>query len=209
MRDRGWVVVGVDIDPSVEPDVVADVRAMPFNPFPVDLLWASIVCTEFSRWALPWIPRASSPPSLELALATKSIIDEWKPRAWVVECTLPSREFLAPIFGPVRAIVPGHAFWGTIAMFPQTHPHKDAGSRAGGRPRNPAVRSMIPYEIGALVAYQVENMPTPKVCCAKCRKLVHRDEAVAVTEDGVYMRICLNCIEDERIREPMEIEIDG
>jgi hypothetical protein len=47
----------------------------------------------------------------------------------------------------------------------------------------------------------------PKVCCAKCRKLVHRDEAVTVVENSVYMRICLNCLEDERIREPLEIEL--
>jgi hypothetical protein len=47
----------------------------------------------------------------------------------------------------------------------------------------------------------------PKVCCAKCRRLVHRDEAVPITEDGVYMRICLTCLEDEGIRMPIEIEI--
>lgn len=49
----------------------------------------------------------------------------------------------------------------------------------------------------------------PRVCCAKCRRLVHRDEAVTVVEDCVYMRICLNCLEDERIRLPLEIELDS
>jgi hypothetical protein len=46
-----------------------------------------------------------------------------------------------------------------------------------------------------------------RVCCAKCRRLVHRDEAVPITEDGVYMRICLTCLEDEGIRMPIEVEL--
>jgi hypothetical protein len=157
--DRGWKVIRVDIDPRFKPDIVADVRALPLNPFHVDVLWCSTVCTDFTRWGMrkyaSWaFKNPPSPPSTDLTVAAKSIIDEWSPRWWVLENVMFSREFLTPILGPVRAISGGHVLWGRCpGLIPQTMTHK---WRVPPGPNQAAIRSAVPYPIGEAICRAVE-----------------------------------------------------
>lgn len=126
-KDRGWRVVCVDIDPRFRPDVVGDCTKLPLRPFRVDVLWASPVCTDFAKWGLRCFYPAPPEPNLAQALALKATIDEFRPRYWVVENVWAARPWLTQIFGPVRALVPGHALWSNLAlMLPNVKPHKAA-----------------------------------------------------------------------------------
>lgn len=159
--DRGWQVTRVDLDPRFNPDIVADVRNLPFDQLPrdIDVLWASSVCTDFTKWGLPasWACNrgGKKEPDLTLSLACKHAIDELKPDSWVFENVMASRQFLTPIFGPVRAIVDGHAIWGNFpGLLPQTKGHK---WKLPPSPDRAALRGKIPYEIGLAICKAVEQ----------------------------------------------------
>ena len=61
MKERGWEVITLDIDPRFNCTITADV--LTWNPLDVwrmtsarqiDLLWFSMPCDEFSRESMPW-----------------------------------------------------------------------------------------------------------------------------------------------------------
>ena len=145
--DRGWKVIRVDIDPRFKPDIVADVRALPLKPFHVDVLWASPPCQEFSKWGLRCFYPDPAEPDLSIALGVKEFIARLRPGQWVVENVRASRQFLTPVFGPVRANVPGHALWSNqLLMLPPIPAHKGSldGRHADGERWGPIARAHDP-----------------------------------------------------------------
>jgi hypothetical protein len=123
--DRGWRVIRVDIEPRFKPDIVADVRVLPLKPFHVDVLWASFPCQQFSKWGLRCFYPNPDEPDLSCAQGVKDAIDWLRPRWWAVENVLASRPWLTKIFGPVRAVIPGHAIWTNLPLLlPNIAPHK-------------------------------------------------------------------------------------
>lgn len=183
--DRGWKVIRVDIEPKFKPDIVADVRALPLQPFPIDVLWASPPCTEFSKHGLRCFYPNPPEPDLSVALGVKAEIARLDPAFWVVENVWASRPWLTKIFGPVRNRPPGHALWSNLMfLLPNIEPHKGkvAGNKRWGpmghgnentnaewwRKRgksyvgtghngvNAAEAAKIPYEIGESICRAVE-----------------------------------------------------
>lgn len=169
-KDRGWKVIRVDREPRFDPDILADltteggvlrVLAYAIAERPA-MVWASSACTDFTKWGLPssWACNrgGKKEPDLTLSLACKRIIDHLAighPKmAWGFENVLASRKFLTSIFGPVRAIVDGHAIWGNFpGLLPQTRGHK---WRLPPSPDRAALRAKIPYEIGESICRAVE-----------------------------------------------------
>jgi site-specific DNA-cytosine methylase len=135
MAERGWRVVRLDIERKFKPTVVADALRLPLKPFDIDLLWASPVCTEFSKVGLRCFYPNPPEPDIAQCLAVKQAIEELKPKHWIVENVWASRPWLTQIFGPVRALVPGHALWSDMALLlPNIAPHKgSAGYWSTGR----------------------------------------------------------------------------
>lgn len=145
MRDRGWTVIGVDVLESVKPTVVARVPYLPFKPFHVDLLWASIPCDQFARHVMPWL--SGPAPDLELASSVQEIIWQWHPARWAVECSAISRRWLTAIFGRALYSCSGHVIYGNIPLLVgNIAPHKE---RLSGR--DPLARALIPRAISEAV----------------------------------------------------------
>lgn len=123
--EAGWEVVRVDIDPGLlaraargdrVTDLTADLSAWSWRGRRPLLVWASPPCNEFSREFLPWC-RTGVAPSIDLALATKRIIEEIDPRFWVVENVQGAIRYFDPIFGRYRQ---GHRpvfLWGNFPSF--------------------------------------------------------------------------------------------
>jgi len=183
--DRGWKVIRVDIDPRFKPDIVADVRALPFDHFArwkPDVLWASPPCQDFSKWGMRHFYPNPPEPDLSIVRAIAQYVwDSWPPW-WVVENVRSSRQFINPILGYPQAVVPGHVFWGKLpTLIPQVQPHKQAPNRKFGttaaqfekakawwaaRGKSPqwtghnglsaAEAAKIPYEIGEAICRAVE-----------------------------------------------------
>lgn len=163
--DRGWHVIRVDIESAFTPDIVADL----LNPYDCarviaavdspDVIWASPVCTEFTKASLPqtWASTWKNPPKPDpaLTIACKSIIKTLGPEFWTIENVMGSRKFLTPILGPIYCRVPGHVFWGRLpCLLPDTRSHK---WRLPPTPDRTALRAKIPYEIGEAICRAVEQ----------------------------------------------------
>ena len=164
--DRGWKVIRVDLDPRFKPDIVCDLldpvarhflqeKIAPYGA--IDVGWASPVCTEFTKASLPagWACNRLRPaaPDTRLSEICWRIIGhtDWP----ILENVAGARKYLTPLFGPVRAIVDGHCFWGRLpGLLPQTRGHK---WRLPPSPDRAAIRAKIPYEIGEAICRAVEN----------------------------------------------------
>jgi hypothetical protein len=154
-REAGWEVVSVDIEAWVNPDVIADVRALPLAILRsyFDFIWASEPCTQYSRLAQPGLYPNEPPPDLSLAYAIRDTIRWFNPPKWTVENVHGARPYYKNIFGQVRAMVPGHAFWGSVFLFPMTAPHKHNVGEQTHEFIRKAKRAIIPPEIpDALIA---------------------------------------------------------
>ena len=154
MRDRGWSVVTVDIDPQFEPDIVADVRDWMWDGRCPDLIWASPPCVEFSREFMPW-SKTGKRPDMSIVLACKRIIDEVSPRFWVIENVKGAVYWFKPILGRPRTIIGPFYLWG---FFPDPgriklrYRHKESRSSQAR-----AERAKIPYVISYNLAVAIES----------------------------------------------------
>ena len=111
MRERGWFVVTVELEASLRPDVVADVRRSPIRG-EWDLIWASPPCTEFARESMPWC-RTGLVPDLGLVEASRAIIADLMPRWWVIENVRGAQRWL----GPARWVRNPVYLWGQFPPF--------------------------------------------------------------------------------------------
>ena len=82
----GWEATSLDTDATTRPTICADIQEWDYRTYPpghFDFIWASPVCTEFSR-ALTRRPRRLTEGD-GLVLKTIEIIGHLRPRWWAVE----------------------------------------------------------------------------------------------------------------------------
>ena len=86
-EELGWEVTSLDANPKASPKICADIccwEPLPaFAPGYFDFIWASPVCTEYSR-VLTRRPRRLEEGD-RLVLRTLEIIQELRPRFWALE----------------------------------------------------------------------------------------------------------------------------
>lgn len=149
MRDLGWDVITIELDPAFRPSIVADVARLPLRcpPGHFDLVWASPPCTEYSRSILPWIK--AGPPDLTLWCAAETAIRELRPRWWVIENVRGAVRWhghATRTYGPVF-------LWGRMPLFDVTvKPWKE---RLSSTQR--AERARIPYALSLALATACER----------------------------------------------------
>ena len=159
MRDRGWRVVRVDINPAFSPDICMDVREFHWDGEHPDLIWASPPCDEFAREYLPW-SRQGNPPDLSLVLAALRVIRECEPRFWVVENVRGAVRWLDPLLGPPRRIIFPFFLWGFFPDLGEIDRRRNwpCKSRLSGADK--VRRAMIPYQLSFALAVACERQMT-------------------------------------------------
>jgi hypothetical protein len=177
MRDRGWHVVTIDINPRFTPDIVADCRTIVLRDLEVDLLWASPPCNEFTRASLPW-HRSDVSPDLSCVQAVARWCEALHPRWWVLE----NVRGAMPYLGSPRQRFGSFYLWGEFPLVlcqPLFKGTRSTGSyskqeRSGGRRRfptpnsdtgrfhrSPALRAKIPFVLSMAVADAIERSRGP------------------------------------------------
>lgn len=153
MKDRGWQVVTLDIDPRFRPDIVADVRGWSWNGERVELIWASPPCTEFARESMPW-SRTGNEPDMSIVLGCQRIIDEARPTFWAIENVRGAVSWLAPYLGRPAFVNFPWFLWGFFPALSIPHIQSNKEKLSSRRKEE---RARIPYRLSLALALAVEN----------------------------------------------------
>ncbi len=152
-RHRGWRVITLDNDPVFRTDIVADIRTWAWDGEIPDLIWCSPPCDEFAREFMPWSKTGKS-PDLSIVQACKRIIDEVKPRYWVIENVKGSLKWLEPVIGKPSYVCNPYYLWG---YFPNISYVKVTSRKEHLSSMRAAERALIPYKLSNALAEAIEH----------------------------------------------------
>ena len=157
MRERGWTVVTVDMDPRFDCTHTSDVTLFSWAGGPVDLLWASPPCTEFSRESMPWC-KTGRRPSVDCVLATLRLVHEVQPTWWVLENVRGAQPWIGRLLGPSRLRTGPVYLWGQLppVLLSVVRPWKEKTTG-----KRPDLRAELPYELSYQIAVAVERSARP------------------------------------------------
>jgi len=134
---------------------------------PIELLWASPPCLEFSNaYSAPQsIARREGKeytPDMSLLEATMDIIEILQPRYWVIENVRGAVKHFAPYLGEQKQVVNHSIFlWGNYPSFvPGVIDSKFKNDLQHGDPLRANVRAIIPMEISRGLKRAVESQRT-------------------------------------------------
>lgn len=167
MKERGWKVVTVDIEPDFSPDVIADLREWSWTGPRPDLVWCSPPCTEFARESMPW-SRTGNRPDMSIVNACKRIVAECNPRYWVIE----NVRGAVPHIGKPSAIVGPFFLWGVFPPLGRIAITWRKKESFGSKQR--AERARIPYSLSLTLALAIERqmeLPLPNPASSGCASL--------------------------------------
>lgn len=171
-----WDVVRFDNNPlldEIEGTIITDnmFDLVCECPGPVDLLWASPPCREFSHGYNSPVSKMrrrekgyeNFTPSLDLVNKTIEVIDKIKPKFWVIENVIGSMKWLEPILGKPNQIIGSVVLWGNFPFIHMPHDFiekkkdKDVWS---SDPLRANKKAKIPYEISLRLMMAVEEQRT-------------------------------------------------
>ena len=156
MKDRGWEVVTLDIDPRFDCDITADVRTWHYAGLRrPDLLWFSMPCTEFSRESMPWC-KTGNTPDMSLILSCLRIRDEMQPLNWVCEQVRGAIPYLKPVLGNYRFHAGPFFLWGFFPPLGRVE-MRDFRKKESYSSSAPSERAVIPRALSQAVAMAVES----------------------------------------------------
>jgi len=152
MKEIGFEVITLDYDPAFNCTYTADVRDWHYPaklPKP-DIVWASPPCEEFSREFMPWC-KTGVAPDMSIVLACKRLIEEIKPKFWIIENTAGAVSWFRPYLGSYRMTVGPFHLWG---FFPPPikvdqrgwHKKSSMGSKDASK------RAIIPKSLSLAIA---------------------------------------------------------
>lgn len=153
MRQRGWHVVTVDIEPGFIPDIIADVTEWSWTGATPDFIWASPPCIEFAREFMPW-SKTGIDPDMSVVLACKRIIDECHPPYWAIENVRGAVRWFIPYLGRPSLVINPYYFWGTFP--PISRPRITRRNKESMSSSWEAERAAIPLEIGNAFCNAIE-----------------------------------------------------
>lgn len=151
-----WDVLRIDNNPllsEIPHTIMMDIENITIEDahrMKVDLLWASPPCTEFSQGYSAPGPTAKREgkaflPGLGMVKKSMEIIQEVKPRFWVIENVIGSIKHLKKLLGEPRQIIGPYVLWGNFPFIhwspPPDHKKPDAWST---NPLRANIRAKIP-----------------------------------------------------------------
>lgn len=149
MRDRGWQVVTLDIDPQFNPDIVADLREWSWHGDCPDLIWISPPCTEFARESMPWC-KTGNQPDLSIVNAAQRLVQEIG-GLWVIENVRGAQPYL----GPAQQIHGPFYLWTNLP--PIGKPIRSFRKKESYSGSAKAERAKIPYCLSLAIALTIEQ----------------------------------------------------
>lgn len=158
-RDRGHRVIGVDIVPPA--DVLADVKALPFNgKLKPDVVLGSPPCLEFTRTVFPWLKDKANPEAgMSLVRAMTAAVESLEPKWWVMENVRGSIPFIGSEYGRPIMSYHGRFLWGQfpLALMAQRKETPKKWTKQSLSSTRYRERAKIPYEISLRLCEAMER----------------------------------------------------
>ena len=162
-----WDVIRIDNNPDLLQhlsficrdvnSVLDEIKTRAIHILPIDLIWASPPCTQFSEgYNSPKCKHRRSKseeeyqPDMSLIETTLKIIEALKPRYWIIENVKGAQEWLTPLLGAPKVIIGPYYLWGNFPLFTASLPSgysKENDENRYGRKFRPNARALIPLEI--------------------------------------------------------------
>ena len=168
MKERGWDVLTLDINPAFGCDVIADVREWHYTgKRHVDLLWFSMPCDEFARESMPW-SRTGAIPDMSLVLSCLRLRDEIQPTYWICENVRGAIKWFKPYLGNYRFHAGPFFLWGYFPI-PGKVDMRTFRKKESYGSKQRAERAEIPASLSRAIAIQIESqvaLPLPNTACS-------------------------------------------
>lgn len=154
----GWRVIRVEINPELAyvPHTLTldclDWADWIDNLPPVDLIWASPPCDEFSLAfnapaAIAQREGRDFHPDMKCVKAAMDIIDALKPRHWVIENVQGSIAHLQPLMGKCTQKIGAYYLWGNFPMLIMPDSYDPVSKTSLWGATNKQERALIPFEL--------------------------------------------------------------
>lgn len=153
MLKRGWKVVTLDYDPAFGCDITADIRTYHWTGERPDLMWFSPPCDEFAREFMPW-SKTGKPPDTSIVRACLRLVEEARPRYWVIENVKGALKWLTPILGKPAYVCNPYYLWGS---FPDISHVRVTSNKERLSSTQAAERAKIPAALSLALAQAVEQ----------------------------------------------------
>jgi hypothetical protein len=151
---RGWTVLRVDNGAGTAADVRADLTAWSAPAGPWDLVWASPPCTQLSTANAR---TRDVEEGLVCVRATLRLIEQVRPRWWVLENVHGATRAIGDLIGPPVARYGSFYLWGVFPPFVADVPREK--TRLSGR-RRAERRAAIPWGIAEGLVLACERLTT-------------------------------------------------
>lgn len=161
--DHDWEVLRLENNPllaEVPNTRICDIMVINFDDMPspqnpLELIWASPPCLEFSNAFSAPKPTARREgkefeADLSLMLKAKEIIDFAKPNYWVIENVVGAIKDFTPHLGAPRQIIGPFVLWGNFPylIVPDDFAHsKRLSDRHSANPLRVNFKALIPYPL--------------------------------------------------------------
>jgi len=130
-----------------------------------ELIWASPPCREFSRGFAAPGPTAQREgrdfePDMKLVEAAKRIIDELKPKYWVIENVIGAIPHFEELLGNPRQIIGPFVLWGNFPFIsmPVNYVHlKSENDTWSSDPLRANRKALIPFEVSQALLSALES----------------------------------------------------
>ncbi len=163
-----WSVLRYDNNPNlgyVPATTICDLKEFQIKcRHEIELIWASPPCQDFSNAydaPRPAARRAGEDFEADLSLVKRAIeiIDELKPRYWIIENVIGAIKHFEPFLGPPRQIIGSFVLWGNMPfLHVDNFNHTKTGVDPGGsNPLRSNVRAKIPLELSQALRRAVES----------------------------------------------------
>tara|TARA_R110000824_G_scaffold204349_1_gene389049 strand:- start:956 stop:1537 length:582 start_codon:yes stop_codon:yes gene_type:complete len=133
----------------------------------IEIIWASPPCQDFSNAydaPRPRMRRNGLEFEADLSLVKRAleIIEELKPRYWIIENVVGAISDFEPILGAPRQIIGPFVLWGRFPLIPMSRDfkHSKAGVDKRHSPIRSNIRAQIPLEISEALLDALMNQRT-------------------------------------------------
>lgn len=175
MYDNGWEILRLENNQllkDVPNTALVDIMEVPLSHLacetPIDLVWCSPPCREFSTgYASPRSKAARAgeiwEPNMDLVHRCIEIIDYCQPRYWVIENVRGAIKYFADSLGEPRQILGAFVLWGNFPLIdlPRSFVHSKAmNDKTSSDPLRSNWKALIPYPLADSLRMAIENQQT-------------------------------------------------